>query len=71
MAQDKAKIPSAKRLSWYSSEAGSKRTAKDSRIAKINTEKSKNIKNMALILRGKSAKCFKIKLEDTEFNGSM
>ena len=52
-------------------EAGSKRTAKANSIAKHNTARSKQIKNAALTLRGKSAKFFKIKLGDTIFNGSM
>jgi hypothetical protein len=48
-----------------SSEAGSKRTAKASSIAKHSTTKSKHIKKAALTLRGKSAKDFSIKLGDT------
>ena len=52
-------------------EAGSKRTAKASSIAKHNTTRSKQIKNTALKLRGKSDKYFKIKPGDTILNAAM
>jgi phosphotransferase system HPr-like phosphotransfer protein len=61
----KAQIPSDKIRNCSSSEAGSKRTAKASSIAKHNTTKSKHNKKVALTLRGKSAKDFSIKLGDT------
>ena len=67
----KAQIPSDKIRNCCSSEAGSKRTAKASNIVKHNITKSKQIKNIALTVRGESAKYFKIKLGDTIFNGSM
>ena len=52
-------------------EAGSKRTANANSIAKHKITRSKHIKKAALILRGKSAKYFKIKLGDTILNGAM
>ena len=52
-------------------EAGSKRTANANSIAKHKITRSKHIKKAAFILRGKSAKYFKIKLGDTIFNGAM
>ena len=65
----KAQIPSDKVRNCCSSEAGSKRTAKASSNVKHSTTKSKHNKKVALTLRGKSAKFFKI--EYTIFNGAM
>ena len=52
-------------------EAGSNRTAKASNIEKHNTEKSKQTRNKALKLRGKSEKYFKIELFVKIFFGSI
>ena len=67
----KAQIPSDKIRNCCSSEVGLKRTAKASSTAKHSTTKSKQIKNAALTLRGKSAKFFKIKRGDTALYTAM
>ena len=67
----KTKILTENISKYFSREAGSKRIAKASSIAKHNTTKSKQIKNTALKLRGKSVKFFINKISDTIFNESM
>ena len=52
-------------------EAGSKRTANASSIEKPRITASTQIRNVALTLRGKSAKYFKIKSGDTVLNETM